>query len=258
MPDPSEMLGSFVWYDEMANDAVASGAFYASVVGWSLQPNRMNDQPYTLLQADAEMVGGLMPIPAEAKGAAPAWMGYIAVDDVNAYADKVKAAGGAINRTETEIPNVGTFAVASDPFGGAFLLFRGGGGDGGYKLNDAAPGHVGWRELHAGDGAKALDFYSAVFGWKAEDALDMGPMGKYHLFTTKSGQPGGIMTKTADTPKPIWLYYFNIESVEAGAERVKAGGGKVLNGPMEVPGGHWTVQALDPQGALFGLVSPKR
>jgi len=32
----------------------------------------------------------------------------------------------------------------------------------------------------------------------------------------------------------------------------------VLNGPMEVPGGLWATQALDPQGAMFGLLAPKR
>ena len=62
-------------------------------------------------------------------GARPAWMGYIAVDDVKAYADKVKAAGGAIHREPTEIPNVGTFAVASDPHGAGFLLFKGNSGE---------------------------------------------------------------------------------------------------------------------------------
>ena len=40
-------------------------------------------------------------------------------------------------------------------------------------------------------------------------------------------------------------------------ERLKASGGKVVNGPMEVPGGSWIVQGLDPQGAMFSLVSPK-
>ena len=48
------------------------------------------------------MVGGLMPIPDDARksGAGPAWMGYIGVDDVDNYADRVKKAGGAIHRTQ--------------------------------------------------------------------------------------------------------------------------------------------------------------
>ncbi len=40
-------------------------------------------------------------------------------------------------------------------------------------------------------------------------------------------------------------------------ERLKQSGGTVINGPMEVPGGEWIVQGLDPQGAMFSLVSAK-
>lgn len=66
------------------------------------------------------------------------------------------------------------------------------------------------------------------------------------------------MTKTADTPVPIWLYYFNVDAVEAALQRVKAGGGQVLNGPMEVPGPMWVAQCADPQGALFAIVSANK
>ena len=123
----SDVLGKFVWYDQMSNDLPGAEKFYSKVVGWSLAPNTMNAQKYTLLKSGENMVGGLMPIPEDAAkmGVRPAWMGYIAVDDVKAYADKVKAAGGAIHRPPTEIPNVGTFAVAGDPSGAGFLLFKG-------------------------------------------------------------------------------------------------------------------------------------
>jgi hypothetical protein len=41
-------------------------------------------------------------------------------------------------------------------------------------------------------------------------------------------------------------------------DRIKANGGQVLMGPQEVPGGSWIVQAVDPQGAAFALVSTAR
>jgi len=125
----SDVLGKFVWYDQMSNDLPGSEKFYSKVVGWDLAPNTMNAQKYTLLKTGGAMVGGLMPIPEDAAkmGVRPAWMGYIAVDDVKKYADKVKAAGGAIHREPTAIPNIGTFAVAGDPSGAGFLLFKGDG-----------------------------------------------------------------------------------------------------------------------------------
>jgi len=115
--------GKFIWYDQMSNDLPGLEKFYSEVVGWSLAANTMNDQAYTLLTVRKTMVGGLMPMPADAakSGAQPAWMGYISVDNVDACARKVTAAGGAIFRGPTDIPNVGRFAVVGDPHGAGFI-----------------------------------------------------------------------------------------------------------------------------------------
>ena len=40
-------------------------------------------------------------------------------------------------------------------------------------------------------------------------------------------------------------------------EKIKTGGGQVLDGPHEIPGGEYSLQARDPQGAAFGLVGPR-
>ena len=53
------MLGKFVWYDQMSNDLAGAEKFYSKVVGWSLAPNTMNAQKYTLLKTGETMVGGL-------------------------------------------------------------------------------------------------------------------------------------------------------------------------------------------------------
>jgi predicted enzyme related to lactoylglutathione lyase len=258
-PSASSMLGKFVWYDQMSDDLPGAEKFYSKVVGWTIAPNTMNAQRYSLLQSGETMVGGLMPIPEEAAkmGARPGWMGYIAVDDVKAYADKVKAAGGAIHRPPTEIPNVGTFAIASDPSGAGFLLFKGN-GDQAPEEDPSKPGHIGWRDLHGGDPESSFTFYSGLFGWTKGEAIDMGAMGTYQIFITKGLQRGGMMKKMAQEPAARWRYYINVEAIDPASERVKSAGGKVVNGPMEVPGGSWVIDGLDPQGAMFGLVAPRR
>jgi uncharacterized protein len=86
----------------------------------------------------------------------------------------------------------------------------------------------------------------------------MGPMGVYRMFDTGHGEQGGIMTRMPEAPMSFWLYYFNVDGVDAAAERIKAKGGQIVNGPQEVPGGQWIVQATDPQGAMFALLAPKR
>jgi predicted enzyme related to lactoylglutathione lyase len=65
-PSASNGLGKFIWYDQMSNDLPGAEKFYTKVAGWTLAPNTMNAQRYTLLQAGEAMVGGLMPIPEEA------------------------------------------------------------------------------------------------------------------------------------------------------------------------------------------------
>ena len=119
--------GKFVWYDQMSNDLKASEAFYKTVIGWSVDANTMNASEYSILKAGDAMIGGLMPIPEDFRraGVRPAWMGYIGVEDVDVYASKVKAAGGAIHREPSDIPNVGRFALAADPTGAGFILFKG-------------------------------------------------------------------------------------------------------------------------------------
>jgi uncharacterized protein len=251
--------GKFVWYDQMSLDMKASSEFYNKVVGWKLVANTMNDSLYTVLSEGETMIGGVMPIPEDAAkmGVKPAWMGYIGVDDVAAFVEKVKAAGGAIHRPPTEIPGVGRFAIASDPTGAGFILFKGQ-GEAAPAHDASKPRHVGWRELHAGDRETAFAFYSRLFGWTKGESFDMGPMGIYQLFNIEGQSAGGMMTKSEQAPVPHWLFYFNVEAADAAAARVKANGGQVLHGPHQVPTGRWALQALDSQGAAFGLLAPVR
>jgi len=249
----------FIWYDQMSNDLEASEAFYANVVGWTIAPNTMNQQTYSLVQAGDVMVGGLMPIPDDAKamGARPSWMGYVGVPDVDAFAKKIIAAGGAIFREPTDIPNVGRFAVCGDPHGAGFIIMKGNGE--GAPLNDPTkPGHFGWRELYAGDLAADFAFYAALFGWEKGQTMDIGAMGTYQYFAIDGQTAGGMMTKPAQVPTPFWNYYVTVESIDGAVERTKANGGRVFNGPTQVPGGRWVAQAADSQGAMFGLSAAKR
>jgi predicted enzyme related to lactoylglutathione lyase len=254
--------GTFVWYELMTSDAAAATSFYCALLGWTAREAGVQpDQSYTVLNAGATGVGGLMTLPEEArvKGARPGWIGYLAVDDVDAYVARVTQAGGMLHRAPDDIPGVGRFAVVADPQGAAFVLFKGMGEHPGFAA-PGTPGHIGWRELHAANGPSAFDFYAALFGWTKDQAVDMGPMGVYQLFATGGGTAagdtavGGMMTKADAIPRPFWLYYFNVADIEVAAESVKSAGGQVLNGPHEVPGGSWIVQCSDPQGAMFALL----
>ncbi len=69
---------------------------------------------------------------------------------------------------------------------------------------------------------------------------------------------GVMMTKTAETPTPFWLFYFNVDGLDAAMARATQAGGKVIMGPHQVPGGSWIAHCLDPQGAIFAMVAAQR
>ena len=251
------IVNSFFWYDVMTTDTAAATKFYTDVVGWRAQES--GSPGYTALTVDGVGTAGLMAVPEDAAkmGARPCWMGYILVDDVAAKCAEIKAAGGRVEKGPITIDGIITFAVAADPQGGGFLIAK--------PIPDkpvnwpaaGTPGTVGWHELMAGDWEKVWPFYENLFGWKKGAALDMGPMGVYQLFSNQDGQVGGMMSKPSQMPVAAWAYYFQVGQIDAAADRVKAAGGQILNGPMEVPGGGWIVRAMDPQGAMFALFGSK-
>jgi uncharacterized protein len=157
-----------------------------------------------------------------------------------------------------EIPDVGRMQMMMDPQGAAFYIYEPARTE---QRAEAAPeiGEASWHELMTTDAPAAMKFYEQVFGWQPSEAMDMGPMGKYQMFNRPHGMIGGMMNKPpemANVP-PNWQIYFRVPDVHAAVERIKANGGKILNGPMEVPGGDWVVNAMDPQGAAFGLHTRK-
>lgn len=252
------MIGQFFWHELITTDPKAAEKFYRDVVGWTVQDSGVPGQVYTLFQVGDRAVGGMLAITPDmaSHGARPAWLGYVSTDDVNQTAATVRQLGGAIHIAPQEVPGVIRFTMAADPQGAVFYAAKGLVKDAPAPLPAGTPGTVGWNELMASDGQTAFSFYEKLFGWTKDQAIDMGPMGTYQLFAAGGPAIGAMMTKPPALPVPFWGYYFNVPSIDAGTEKIKAGGGKILNGPMEVPGGQWIVQAMDPQGAAFNLVAP--
>ena len=250
----------FCWYELVTTNPKAATTFYKSVCGWTAKDAGHTSMDYTLLSAKEHMIAGLMAINAEMKqrNVPPCWTGYIAVPDTDAHVKKVVAAGGKLHRSAADIPGVGRFALVTDPHGAAFFLFTPMGENPNPPPAPGTPGHIGWHELYTADLESAFKFYSKLFGWTKSTAVDMGPMGTYQLFAINGEDKGGMMTKPSHFPMATWGYYFNVAALDAALTRVTKGRGKVLNGPMQVPGGSWIAQCVDPQGAHFSLAAPKR
>ena len=251
---------AFVWYELMTTDADAAKAFYRAVVGWDAQEwGGQREMRYIIMSAGEKMVAGLMPLPAEvsAAGGRPGWLGYIGTDDVDAATQRVSQAGGAVYRAPADIPDVGRFSVVADPQGAVFMLFTPLGADDSPAAAGTA-GHVGWRELYASDWPRAFDFYSAQFGWTKADAVDMGPMGIYQLFAAGGEPIGGMMNKPRRRSFAGLAVLFQCSRDRRRCRARHGQWRRILNGPLQVPGGSWIVQCMDPQGAMFALVACTR
>ena len=246
--------GKFAWYELMTSDTQAAAKFYSDVVGWTTQEMPGDGPAYTVFNLGDVGIAGMLTIPAHT-----AWVGYISVDDVDAHIEKIVEAGGKLWRPATDVPGMLRFAVLSDPQDAAIVVFT---------ANPAMPspvrpqppaaGTIGWHELYTTDLDGAFDFYNKLFGWTKLSDMDMGPMGTYRLFDEgdhKQMGDGGMMLKGPHVPVSCWNFYFCVDAIKAAVQRVEAGGGKVLNGPMQVPGGGWVIQGQDPLGAMFSLVS---
>jgi uncharacterized protein len=258
----SATTGNFVWYELRTTDAKGSEDFYTHVVGWQTKSSGdPGGVPYTLFSVGGLDAAGLMQLtpPMLAGGMKPAWVGFIGVDDVDAYSKRIEQAGGKLHCAPQDIPTVGRFVSAEDPQGAVFLLFKGSLNYAPLRPPAGSPGTVGWNELSANDERSAWRFYSGLFGWTEDSTLDMGPSGTYRIFNNGGPRLGGMMTRdTSKSPVPFWLYYFNVEDIDAAATRIKEKKGQVLMGPQQVPGDLWIILGLDPQGATFSLVGARK
>lgn len=259
--------GNFIWYELMTSDPDAAARFYSAVIGWNCNPVPQTSAAgaaYHIFSIPGFEMGiaGMMALTPDmvSGGGRPGWIGYVFVSDVDAKAAEFAENGGSVHMPPTDIPQIGRFAVVADPHGAVIYIFKPQMPEG--PMPDmpepGTPGTVGWNELYASDGVEAFTFYSKMFGWQKSKAMDMGSMGVYQLFSVGGPDVGAVMTKTAEMPAPFWNYYLAVEALDKAVETATSMGATLINGPMEVPGGNWVISAIDPQGAMFSLLAPKR
>jgi predicted enzyme related to lactoylglutathione lyase len=243
----------------MTTDTKAAEAFYKNVVGWTSAPFEGSPQPYTTFKRSGDVsVAGLMKIPDGMK-APPFWAMYVAVPNLEQAVSQIKRLGGSELSPVIDIATVGRMQMMKDPQGASFYIIQ----PAPTEQRPEGPAEVGeasWLELMTTDAPAAMKFYSELFAWQPSETLDMGPMGKYHMFNRPHGMIGGMMNKPPEMAQvpPHWMIYFRVPDINKAVERITANGGTILNGPMEVPGGDWVVNAKDQQGAAFSLHAKKK
>ena len=186
-------------------------------------------------------------------GATPRWMGYVDVKDVDATADRLRRLGGAVYVPPTD-SNIGRIAVVADPQAANLAMVTGLKS----RLRQqpaelGKPGRVGWHELLAADREKAFAFYGELFGWQKADA-EFGTGRHVPVVLRRRADDRRHVQQAIHGPDPVLALSTSMSSdIDAAAERVKTAGGRVFEGPLEMPDGNWIARCRDPQGAAFAL-----
>lgn len=254
----ASILGRVLWFELLTTDVKAAEKFYTTVVGWTVSPFRGSPDTYDMwTRAGNASVGGVMTIP-QGMNFPPHWGMYVGVPRLEDAVATVERLGGSALSPLIDVPEVGRMRTMKDPQGAAFSVYEPASPPP-HPEQEPEVGDLSWIELFTTDPDAALKFYTELFGWHVGDAMDMGEMGKYQMFS-RTIALGGMMKKPREMAHvpPHWGLYFRVPDVHAAASRVKENGGQVLNGPMEVPGGDWIVNCMDPQGAAFSVHHKKK
>jgi uncharacterized protein len=254
------------WVDTTQPDPEAAVAFYSGLFGWEFENVMPPDAP-------APYFIGRLPggdVAAVSSGEAAAWNTYVWVEDAEASAARVHAAGGTVLVPAMDVGDAGRMAVCADPSGAPFRVWQAGRHRGAAVVNEA--GSLNFNDLNTRDVDGAAAFYGAVFGWEVLPAGDfsawalpgygdfleqrnpgmregMASMGAPERFEEVVVTIVPIPDDQPDT-SPHWGVTFAVDDADEIARRADRLGGWVVVAPFDAPWVRMTVIA-DPQGATF-------
>jgi predicted enzyme related to lactoylglutathione lyase len=239
--------GTFCWVDLGTTDVDAAKAFYTNIFGWEYEDVRAGD--YTLATRDGHVVAGLYPL--GAVGQPPAWISYVATDDLDVAVDRARELGATTLTEPLSAGHAGRLAVTADPAGAVFALWEADDRPGAALVN--AHGALTMNQLNSSDTDAARRFYEGLFLWQFDELDTRGGPSIWSVLndSTLNGAMMPLPDGAEGTPSH-WLAYFAVDDLEAARGRTTDGGGDVIVGPTTVPAGRFLV-ARDPQGAYFAL-----
>lgn len=250
--------GSFCWIELATTNQTAAKVFYHQLLGWNVNDFPMGPgEVYSMFEVGGGSAGAAYTMRKEQReqGVPPHWMIYVAVENADASAQRAGELGGTILAPAFDVMDVGRMAVVRDPTGAVFSLWQ-------------AKRHIGltvtgnntfcWADLSTPDAEKASAFYTGLFGWRL--TLDPADKSGYLHIQNNGVYIGGIPPAASRQPQtpPHWMAWFAVADCDAAAKIAVNEGGKTLYGPMTMEKVGRLAVAADPQGAVFGLITPSR
>lgn len=243
--------GAPCWPELTVADLGAAAGFYGEVFGWTFRRLGPKAWNYTMCLMDDVPVAGLTPPPVGMEDCSATWNVYIATSQVDASAVRVQANNGELVVLPTDLPGLGRIAMAMDREGAGFGLLQLGKDSPALLYKEI--GAMCWNELFARSSVVADNFYTALFGYEAEQVGD-GVDFDYVLWKVASRPVCARLRMDGEQPPrpPHWTSYLTVDDSEATEKRVVRAGGQVLIGTYDMPHGRVAV-VTDPFGALFCL-----
>jgi predicted enzyme related to lactoylglutathione lyase len=240
--------GTFSWAELVTSDADAAKAFYRDLFGWDYDEQPAGpDATYTMVTRQGREVAGLFADPSQP----PHWNSYVTVERADDAAERAASLGATVVAPPFDVMDAGRMAVVQDPSGAFLCIWEAGRHPGARLVN--TPGSLTWNDLTTRDAEAAKRFYGSWLGWEIEE---LPAAGGYSVIRNGGRSNGGMLpwrSEMGDVPSS-WTPYFGIEDLDAALARIPELGGRVLNGPAQMPAGSIAIVA-DPQGAVFALWS---
>jgi len=243
--------GTPCWIDLGVPDIPKAIRFYSAQFGWDVPPGAAEFGGYSVASLGGRMVAGIGP--AMGPDAPPTWTTYLAVDDADAVAARIKGAGGHLLADPMDVMDLGRMAIAADPAGAQFGIWQGRKHTGAQVAN--VPSTMTWNEQMSHDFDAAKAFYGAVFGYEFQDMSGDGF--QYATLDLHGHTVGGIGAFAPGVPAATpgsWTVYFGVADTDAAVAAATAHGGSLVHAPTDTPYGRMAM-VTDDQGAGFSLLS---
>jgi predicted enzyme related to lactoylglutathione lyase len=248
--------GTPCWVDVTSTDMGGTNAFYAGLFGWSAEDLGEQAGGYTMYTLRGKAVAAGSPPPPGAEGVPPHWTTYLASDDVDETARRIRDAGGTVLLDPFDVFDSGRMTIAQDPTGAAFGVWQAGTHIGAQLANE--PGTLNWNECQTPDADTAGVFYSAVFdlGYEERPMTEDGPT--YGVLSVDGRGVAGVLAlegQMAGIP-PNWSPVFGVAHTDETVAKAQELGGMALMPGMDLPEIGRLAVLQDRAGAVFQVLQP--
>jgi predicted enzyme related to lactoylglutathione lyase len=236
---------TFAWNEIATRDTKTVSEFYCLLFGWTAELADCTEG-YTLFKMGDTPICGMIEMNEEWPEDIPThWGAYIYVEDVDATAAKVEAAGGTLCCGPMDAGEGGRMAVLKDPSGAVISLYKG--GDGMNAVGDSA---FCWNELLSTDTSASAEFYSTVFGWMP---MAMEGTGEPYTLFMSGEDCAGSMIQMHWEGEQSWMAYVQVDDVDAVAAKATELGASLCAEPQDIPTVGRFAVFTDPSGATVGV-----